>query len=534
MTASVAPVTGPFYADRRMIELLDGCGLAVRYTRAEGSYLYYRGADGEEVPVLDLACGFGSLMFGHNHPDIVARAKQLLDEQIPVHTQFTGYTRALELAAQFNTMIRRETGTEENWYAFLGNSGAEAVEISVKHAEFDRGARIAALRAEIAEHVEQARAAVAAGTAEVAPSAIATLGLTRAEEQAQSLERVVAEIDRRNDAAAEVPPLLLTFEGAFHGKLVSSSQLTYNEMFRSPFRSLAAQARFIPTDRPDLMWKVVEQEQVNAYDLVVRDGVVEVTTRPFPRFTAFLVEPIMGEAGIRPMTRELADEVRRLCDSVGCPLIADEVQSGMGRSGTFLAGTRIGLRPDYVLLAKSLGGGIVKTGAVFVREARFREDFDLVQTSTFGKDGFSTMVALEVLRMLEADEGRVYKTAAERGERAKRAMEAVLADFPDVVKEVRGTGLMLGFELRDQGESTSETVREWVSTHMFGFIICGYLLRRHNIRIFTTASSMHTLRFEPSIHITDEEIDRFEAALRDLCSILRAGDAERITAHLSA
>ncbi|WP_197522931.1 aspartate aminotransferase family protein [Actinokineospora pegani] len=532
MTATAAPLDGPYYADRNMIELLRSAGLAVRYTRAAGSYLYHEGPDGAEIPVLDLACGFGSLMFGHNHPGLIARAKQLLDEGIPVHTQFTGLTRALDLANQFNEMARGQTGTDEPWFGLFGSTGAEAVEIAIKHAEFDRGARAAALKAELAANVAAAREAVAAGAA-VAPHALAVLGLNKGETHAESVDRLAAEAGRRNDAAAEVAPLVLAFEGAFHGKLISTSQLTYNEMYRAPFRSLAMQARFVPPDRPELAAKIVEQEQSTVYDLVVRGGAVEVERRAFPRFAAFIVEPIMGEAGIRPMTEELAAMAREVADATGAPLIADEVQSGMGRSGTFLAGAQIGLRPDYVILAKSLGGGIVKTGAVFVREGRFHGDFDYVQSSTFGKDGLSSLVAVEVMRMLAADDDKAMKVAAERGAKALAMMESVKADFPDIVKDARGKGLMLGIELFDQGESSSPVIRDWVDSHLYGFIICGFLLREHNIRIFTTASSSNTLRFEPSIYITDEEIDLFEAGLRDLCTALREADDARISAKLS-
>ncbi|MEV4630619.1 aminotransferase class III-fold pyridoxal phosphate-dependent enzyme [Micromonospora sp. NPDC049523] len=516
----------PKFADSYLIEVLDEFGLAIKYVRAAGNQLYYLDKTGAEVGVLDCASGFGSLMFGHNNPELVAHAKSVLDAQTPVHAQFAGYSYGIDVAAALNKIIRRELNTEDKYFALYANTGAEAVEVSIKHAELDRGIRIAELTAEVGLHVDQGRSAVATG-ATVSADAYALLGLAASADPAEGFERIAAEIGRRNAETSARQPLFLALEGGFHGKLASSVQLTYNEEFRLPFRALAAQARFVPLDRPDLIGKIVDDERAVLFDVAVEDGVVDLIERDFPVFTAFYVEPILGEAGIRPISTELAQAIREACDTAGCPLVADEIQCGMGRSGTFLASTQIGLRADYIVLAKSLGGGIAKTGTVLVHESRYRKDFELIHTSTFGKDGFSTLVALKVLEMLEAEDGLAYRLARERGAKAEAMLNAVRADFPDVVKEVRGLGLMLGIEFHDQGSSSSAEIRDWVEHEALAYVIGGHLLHRHRIRIFSTASSLNTMRFEPSIYLTDEEIAQFDAALRDVCGILRDQDASR-------
>ncbi|MGW4113882.1 aspartate aminotransferase family protein [Actinosynnema sp. NPDC004786] len=510
----------PEFADAHAIGMLDGFGLAVKYVRAEGNTLYHDDGEGGEIGVLDLACGFGSLILGHNNPEIVAHAKQLLDEQVAVHAQFSGYSFGIDVAAALNRIIRRELGTDEKFYGLFGNSGAEAVEIAIKHAEMDRGMRAAELLESIDGNVEKATEAVRGG-ASVAEEALTSLGVT-------SFDALVAEVRRRNTEVAARQPLFLALEGGFHGKLVSSIQLTYNSDFRTPFRALAAQARFVPSDQVELAAKIIEEERVALLDLVVRDGVVELAERDFPVFGAFFAEPIMGEAGIKPLTTETARALREVCDAAGIPLVADEIQSGMGRSGSFFASVHCGLRPDYIILAKSLGGGIAKTGVVLVRESRYRRDFELLHTSTFGKDGFSSRIALKLLELLEADDGAAYRMAAERGAKAKAAMEAVAAEFPDVFKEVRGRGLMLGIQFHDQENSDNEVFREWSEHHVFLFAVAGYLLHEKRIRIFSTASNPNTLRFEPSIYITDEEIDRFAEGLRDVARLVRAKDADAL------
>lgn len=523
----VAAIETPEFADTHLIEVLDEFGLAIKYTRAEGNTLYRHADNGDEVGAFDCASGFGSLIFGHNNPEIIQRAKELMDAQTPVHAQFAGWSPGVDVADALNPILRRELDTTERFFALFGNSGAEAVEISLKHAELDRVMRIADIQTGITTNLDRLRAVDT--TPALTPNVRAQLGLNDHDDDPLDAHGLVDAIERTNATVANQQPVFLVIEGGFHGKLASSVQLTHNDEFRLPFKALAAQARFIPRDSPDLMRKIVAEERAVLFDVSFEGDVPTVIEHEFPVFGAFLVEPIAGEAGIWPLSSEMAAEIRAVCDQTGAPLISDEIQSGMGRSGDFLAGTAIGLQPDYVVLAKSLGGGLFKTGTVLVRESRYHPDFELIHTSTFGKDGLSSRIALKVIEMLEADGGAAYRMAAERGEAARSMLEAVQADFPDVVKDVRGRGLMLGIEFQDQGRAGSPQIREWVENEALGFVIGGYLLHRHNVRIFTTASSLNTMRFEPSIYLSDSEIQQFDAAIRDVCEILRDQAADRFS-----
>ncbi|MFJ4778930.1 aspartate aminotransferase family protein [Streptomyces sp. NPDC088762] len=501
-------------AEPYLREVLASAGLDVEYVRSEGNTLYRLDAQGEEIPVADFAGGYGSVLLGHNNPEIVAYAKSLLDAGTPIHAQFSRHPYANDVARALNVIVQRELGDDEPYFAIFANSGAEAVEAAVKHAELDRGMRIAAIRAEIAGHVDSARAAVRSGAA-VLPGT-------------EDFEQLAAEVERKNEEQFSRPPLFLAPEGSFHGKLVGSVQLTHNEGYRAPFSSLAAQARFVPCDQPGELKRIVDEERATLLDLHVADGAVRVVERALPVFCAFVLEPIQGEGGIRVLSREFTQEIQAVCAEIDCPIVVDEIQSGMGRSGAFLASSFTGLRGDYYTLAKSLGGGIAKTAVMLVRRARYRREFEIVHSSTFAKDSFSSLIALKTLEMLEADGGRVYRLAGERGERLASTLEAVRAEFPTVVKEVRGRGLMLGLEFRDQSDAESPVIREIARGGFFGYVVAGFLLREHRVRTFPTASAVTTLRFEPSVEVSDAEIDRLGAALREVCTILRDQDGARL------
>jgi acetylornithine/succinyldiaminopimelate/putrescine aminotransferase len=517
-------------AEPHLREVLASVGLDIEYEAAEGDIVYCRDANGKRLPVLDLVGGFGSLILGHNHPEIIAFAKELLDARTPVHAQFSRHPYANELAARLTEVIQREFGTDEPYYAIFANSGAEAIEVAMKHAEFDRGMRLAEVSANITAHIDQARTALREGRAVVADEAYRAAGLAAHGADETGFEELVAGMERRNSALLARSPLFLVPEGSFHGKLVASVQLTHNPAVRVPFKTLGAQARFVPLDDPGALRKAVAEEQtVGLLDVVLRDGTVVVTERTYPAFAAVVLEPIQGEGGINVVSAEFAEEIRRVADELGCPVVVDEIQSGMGRSGAFFASSHIGLQGDYYTLAKSLGGGLAKISATLVRASRYHREFEIVHSSTFAKDGFSTHVALKTLSLLEADGGRAYRTAAERGARLKAMLDAARADFPDVIKDVRGQGLMLGVEFHDQSQSSSAPLQATAAAGFLGFTLAGYLLRTHRVRAFPTGSATNTLRLEPSIGLTDNQIDQVEEAFRDLCTVLRDQDGVRLT-----
>ncbi|MEU6986596.1 aminotransferase class III-fold pyridoxal phosphate-dependent enzyme [Streptomyces sp. NPDC046324] len=519
-------------AEPHLRQVLASVGLDIGYEAAEGDILHCRDENGRLIPVLDLVGGFGSLILGHNHPEINAYAKELLDLRTPVHAQFSRHPHANELAAELTKVIRREFGIDEPYYAIFANSGAEAIEIAIKHAELDRSALLAELSADITAHIDTARDLILAGQAVLSLDAYSAAGVPQIAGAGADVafEQLAAAIDRRNAELLSKPPLFLAPEGSFHGKLVGSVQLTHNPAVRTPFMSLAAQARFVPLDDPSAIRKTVEQEQTTPLlDLTLDDGVVGVTERPLPVFAAFVLEPIQGEGGIRPVSREFAEEIRRVADELGCPVVVDEIQSGMGRTGAFFAGSHIGLHGDYVTLAKSLGGGLAKISVTLIRASRYRQEFEIVHSSTFAKDGFSTLVALKTLSLLEAGEGRAYRTAEERGIRLTSMLQAIKADYPDVIKDVRGRGLMLGVEFHDQSASASEPLQATARAGFFGFTLAGYLLRAHQVRAFPTASAVNTLRLEPSIGLTDAQIDQVETAFRAACALLRDQDGHGLT-----
>ena len=508
----------------RLAGVLEAVGLDLHYTRAEGDWLYHRDADGRERRVLDVLGGYGALLLGHNHPAIVAAARGMLERQVPVHAQFSLRGRSGELARRLDHIARRETGDDTGFITTFANSGAEAVELAIKHAELERMLKLEALLDRITVNIEAVRDALRRGEARLDPDLYEFTDMREQVFDVRSFDDLIVALINHNSVQLGKRPVFLALEKSFHGKLAGTVQLTYNKSFRRAFQYFGLKVRFVGMDDAGALERIARDEYLELFDLCIEDGRVRLVRQPLPIFTAFLLEPIQGEGGIRPVAQDFGRAVRRFCNQQDCPLILDEIQSGMGRCGRFFASSHINLRGDYYTLSKSLGGGLAKIAATLIRRDRYQDVFGLIHSSTFAEDDFSSGIALAVLDLLEANEGALYRQAAERGARLREMLDGLWQRYPDVIREVRGQGLFLGLEFHGLGSAASQILRSTAHSDSLGYFLAGYLLRVEGIRLAPTGSAPDVLRLEPSLYIQDESIEQLRAALERVCLILQRQD----------
>ncbi|MCC6876563.1 MAG: aminotransferase class III-fold pyridoxal phosphate-dependent enzyme, partial [Sandaracinaceae bacterium] len=217
-------------------------------------------------------------------------------------------------------------------------------------------------------------------------------------------------------------------------------------------------------------------------------------------------------------------------------LVFDEIQCGMGRTGTLLYAEQLGVAPDVVLLSKSLGGGLAKISACCIRRDHASDTLSLVHSSTFAEDDPSAAVARRTLSLVLASQDSPIRRARDRGAWLARRLRALWTEYPDVVREVRGAGLMLGLELRVEPAGApgqgSGVPRALAEQGLLGYAIASYLLHRHRVRVMPCISAPSVLRLEPSVRLTRASVRRLGAALTEVCAILRAGDAHALMRHL--
>jgi predicted amino acid dehydrogenase len=251
----------------------------------------------------------------------------------------------------------------------------------------------------------------------------------------------------------------------------------------------------------------------------------------FTNVVCALAEPIQGEGGIRELSPLYLAALRAAADEHGFPLVLDEIQCGLGRTGRFLASEGARVRGDYVTLSKALGGGLVKLAALLVERERYVRDFGWLHTSTFADDDHSAAVGLAVLDAIDADDGALLRACHDKGAHLAARLRELAARFPDELVAVRGRGLMLGIELGELPRSGSPLLRLLGAQRLLAFLASGWFLREARIRVAPTLSAHATIRLEPSAGVPVEELDRFVDALGRLLAILRQG---RVDALLGA
>jgi acetylornithine/N-succinyldiaminopimelate aminotransferase len=220
----------------------------------------------------------------------------------------------------------------------------------------------------------------------------------------------------RNPGRSEVVAL----EESFHGRTLGALSVTGHAPYREPFAPLLPGARFVPANDAAALEAAVTE-----------------------RTSAILLEPVMGEAGVVPLDDAYLRTARAAADRTGATLVFDEVQCGLGRTGTLFAFERSGVRPDAVTLAKPLGGGL-PLGAALLAPV-----FDEVLApgqhgSTFGGNPIACALGLALLD--EIEEGRLLDRVAAMGEWLGAKLTALARRTPAVLA-VRGRGLMWGIEL---------------------------------------------------------------------------------------
>ncbi len=269
---------------------------------------------------------------------------------------------------------------------------------------------------------------------------------------------------------------IISFNGSFHGRTMATVTLTAQPKYHVGFEPMPG--GFIYCDTFN--------------DEAAIERLVDENT------CAIFVEPVQGEGGVMPAKPGFLKHLRALCDKVGALLVIDEIQAGMGRTGTLFAFEQDGIKPDIVTLAKALGGGL-PIGAMLVGE----KACDVLQFgthgTTFGGNPVMAAVALaSVTKLAKPEILAGVKTKSEKLVAALNAMNKELGLF----KEVRGRGLMIGAELVPALAGKSGDISE--------------AARKAGVLVLVAGPNV--MRFLPPLTITDAELDeglkRFQTALK--------------------
>jgi ornithine--oxo-acid transaminase len=293
-------------------------------------------------------------------------------------------------------------------------------------------------------------------------------------------------------------PKVVYLERAYHGLSLGALSINGMDEFREGFGPLLPGTVRIPFGDLDALERALAGRDV----------------------AAFFVEPVVGH-GVRIPSDDYLPRAAELCRRSGTLLVADEIQTGLGRTGRFLAVEHWGVEPDMVLLAKALSGGFVPVGAVAARRPIFDAVFDrmdraVVHGSTFAKNDLAMAAALATLEVL--DEEKLVENAATLGAQIVGDLRPLVDRF-EFLKDVRGKGLMIALEFgppRSLKLRAAWKLLEAANEGLFCQMVTIPLFTKHRILSQVAGHGMQVVKFLPPLGITQEDRRWIAAAVEDV------------------
>ncbi|XIA67318.1 aminobacteriohopanetriol synthase HpnO [Bradyrhizobium sp. TZ2] len=293
-------------------------------------------------------------------------------------------------------------------------------------------------------------------------------------------------------------PGIVSCSHSFHGLSYGALSLMDDANFRSGFEPLLPGCTQVPFNDLAALEQALSSRQV----------------------AAFIVEPIQGK-GVNLPSDEFLPGAAALCKKYGAIFIADEIQTGVGRTGKFLAVEHWNVEPDMVLLAKALSGGHVPVGALLTRKSIFDKIFNqmdraVVHGSTFAKNDLAMAAGIATLEVMK--EEKLVEQAAKRGAELRLALTRMVPGY-ELMKEVRGKGLMIGVEFgppKSLRLKASWNLLETANKGLFCQLITVPLFKDHKILTQVSGHGSHTIKLLPPLVITEEDCSWIEKSFDDV------------------
>ena len=302
---------------------------------------------------------------------------------------------------------------------------------------------------------------------------------------------------------------ILYGNGGFHGLTYGALSLMSNPWWRDRFGPMLEDSQGIPFG--DLLTLKQELETGN--------------------YAAFVIEPIQGESGIAVPTKDYLRQAQALCRKHGTLLVLDEVQTGLYRTGTFIAAQGFGVEPDMVILAKAMSGGFVPVGAVLMREeisnSVFRSiDKAFVHASTFGENALAMQACLATLEVMEQE--NVGARAQALGKRLRDGIQALVGKY-EMLKGAHGVGMFNGIEL--QAPSSLKLKLLFSGFNMchpglLGQMVVRQLFHQSHILTQMCGNNYMVIKAIPPLTSTEAQIDEFVVAIDKLLDGMENGGAD--------
>ncbi len=306
---------------------------------------------------------------------------------------------------------------------------------------------------------------------------------------------------------------IIAADNSFHGKTLGALSATGNAEYQKAFGAPVEGFHFVPYGDISALYRLLQTEAKTT--------------------AAVILEPIQGEGGIVEPPVGYLGQVRTICTELDILLIFDEIQTGLGRTGRMFACESEQVIPDIITLAKALGGGLIPIGAVLCSDEVYTEEFGLKHSSTFAANTIACRVGLKVLELLTENAQWLIKEVTRKGNILKQGLLDIQSEYPQIIREVRGRGLMLGIDFGSARNSYPDSMLGIMAEQkLLTPVIASYLLNEEQLRVAPTLNGASVIRIEPSLTIGDEQIQFGLKAIENAAALLARRNTAALFGHL--
>lgn len=477
------------YAKPSLANLLRLLKMDKTYFRASEEFLYFKDERNQVCKVIDLLSGYGSLIFGHNPAFLKPELQKLIDTETPIYSEFSIAHKTGLLAEKLNATLRDEAPQHyaKPYMVHITRSENETFELVFKQATLFWTKR----KDELIFTLKKLRNKHAAQTE-------ATIG------NSDSIA-LVAKIDHYIGSLELASPKFMMIEGC-HIVEPANTKIQYI-------------AKNSTTDEAC--------SEINHNILINEFGIC------FSEIAGFFIETLPVAGDIYELNEDLAVAIRKATLACRVPLIANEIHTGLFRCGRFLSIYNFGINPDYILLGKSLGGGIAKISAMLIEKSFSVHEFSRSHGASLADDEWNAQLAFKSLEELVRTRSEIIAKSEEFETALRERVSLIQMRYPNVIKNIQGKGLMMELEIDYTLNHSGPVILD--AFHQSGympFIFASFLLNNFGVRIGTKLGGANTLRFEAPACLSLPSLRQFLNAIEDLCRKLYYGQIFSLTEHL--
>ncbi|MFT3747346.1 MAG: aminotransferase class III-fold pyridoxal phosphate-dependent enzyme [Agriterribacter sp.] len=464
------------------------------YESGQGDWLTYTDEDGIKVNVLDMVGSYGINLLGHNNPSVQTLLHSFNE---PCFVQASCQPGKTKLSQKLAELTEAQTGVK-GWHVEYANSGAEIIEVAIKLCWLQYERKIDLIRQEIYYSINY---------------------LEKKNACADEIKFFTGQL-KLTDAA----PAVAHLEGSFHGKTLGALSVMSNTRLKNTFPA-ALKSLTLPKDA-EVLKKNAEENAVIYF--IIDEKTDKIIEKKYLPVIGLFIEPVQGEAGVLHLSDTLLSEVSELKKTWGLPVISDEIQCGLYRTGYFSCLDRKILIADIYCFGKALGAGIAKLSALCCSDRMYTPNFFQFHSSSFAGDAFSSKAALLFLKVFE--ENNI--TAHIKEDWLFRQLSVLKDIFPGYVADIRGKGLMCAIELNEDRLHNSFITKFLKDIGLLGYWIASVLLNRERIRILPTLSNSLSFRIQPSIQFSEDDACFLINGFSKLFNAIESQDLNYLFGHL--